>query len=172
MDDVTRLAVAAAAGDRFALAAFVRDTQTDVWRLCRHLAGPAAADDLAQDTYLRMLDALPRFRGDSSARTWLLAIARHTAIDHVRREQRRRRRPAFWVYPAAPDALGYTENETAALLGALDADRREAFVLTQLVGLTYAEAATVAGVAVGTIRSRVARARADLLVQLERAERA
>ena len=50
-----------------------------------------------------------------------------------------------------------------ALLDALDADRREAFVLTQLVGLSYAEAADVAGCPVGTIRSRVARARDDLV---------
>ena len=52
------------------------------------------------------------------------------------------------------------------LLDRLSADRREAFVLTQLVGLPYAEAAAVAGVPVGTIRSRVARARADLVTAL------
>ena len=52
-----------------------------------------------------------------------------------------------------------------ALLDALDPDRREAFVLTQLVGLSYAEAADVCGCPVGTIRSRVARARAELVDQ-------
>ena len=52
------------------------------------------------------------------------------------------------------------------LLARLDADRREAFVLTQLLGLPYAEAAEVAGCPVGTIRSRVARARADLIDSL------
>lgn len=51
----------------------------------------------------------------------------------------------------------------ADLLDRLDPDRREAFVLTQLLGLSYAEAAEVAGCPVGTIRSRVARARADLV---------
>ena len=50
-----------------------------------------------------------------------------------------------------------------ALLDVLDHDRREAFVLTQLVGLSYAEAADVCGCPVGTIRSRVARARGDLV---------
>ena len=53
-----------------------------------------------------------------------------------------------------------------AISARLDADRREAFVLTQLLGLPYAEAAEVAGCPVGTIRSRVARARADLLESL------
>ncbi len=55
----------------------------------------------------------------------------------------------------------------ADLLARLDADRREAFVLTQLIGLPYAEAAEVAGCPVGTIRSRVARARADLVASLD-----
>ena len=53
------------------------------------------------------------------------------------------------------------------LLDRLDADRREAFVLTQVVGLSYAEAAEVAGCPVGTIRSRVARARTDLVAALD-----
>jgi RNA polymerase sigma-70 factor, ECF subfamily len=59
------------------------------------------------------------------------------------------------------------ESATVAdLLTRLDPDRREAFVLTQLLGLPYAEAAEVVGCPVGTIRSRVARARADLLTSL------
>jgi RNA polymerase sigma-70 factor (ECF subfamily) len=56
------------------------------------------------------------------------------------------------------------------LVGALDRDRREAFVLTQIVGCSYAEAADVCGVPVGTIRSRVARARADLLAAARAAD--
>jgi RNA polymerase sigma-70 factor (ECF subfamily) len=169
VDELTGLAHAAASGDRLALAAFVRATQADVWRLCRHLAGAEAADDLAQDVYVRALESLPRFRGDHGVRPWLLAIARHTAIDHVRKEQRRRRL-TFWVQPAAHYAGGCTEIETVDLLERLDVERREAFVLTQLVGLTYAEAAEVADVPVGTIRSRVARARAELLAMVERAD--
>ena len=55
--------------------------------------------------------------------------------------------------------------EIAAMLAWLDADRREALVLTQVFGYSYAEAAQIVDVAVGTIRSRVARARADLVAQ-------
>jgi RNA polymerase sigma-70 factor (ECF subfamily) len=173
VDELTELAHAAAAGDRLALAAFVRATQADVWRLCRHLAGAQAADDLAQDVYVRAIESLPRFRGEHGVRPWLLAIARHTAIDQVRKDQRRRRlAPRFSARPGLEDDTGRAEIETVDLLAHLDPDRREAFVLTQLVGLTYAEAADVAGVAVGTIRSRVARARAELLAMVERAERA
>jgi RNA polymerase sigma-70 factor (ECF subfamily) len=60
----------------------------------------------------------------------------------------------------------------ADLLARLEPDRREAFVLTQFLGLPYAEAAEVAGCPVGTIRSRVARARADLIDLLGGAEEA
>jgi RNA polymerase sigma-70 factor (ECF subfamily) len=71
----------------------------------------------------------------------------------------------------APDVVA--EGATVAdLLARLDPDRREAFVLTQLMGLPYAEAAEVAGCPVGTIRSRVARARADLIGSLAGVENA
>ena len=156
-------------GDRVALAAFVRRTQPEVWRLCRHLVGPAAADDVTQDTYLRAIPALAGFRAEASARTWLLGIARRAAADAIRREQRRRRLvPRRAV--AAPDHAGSIT--VAALLEPLEPERREAFVLTQLLGLSYAEAAEVAGVAVGTIRSRVSRARAELAEGATRAEEA
>ena len=164
MDDVTALAIAARDGDRVALSAFVRATQPEVWRLCAALASKGDADDLTQDTYVRAFRALPSFRGDSSARTWLLAIARHAALDGIRISQRLRRLSA-----AVGGAARTVEPDPAGLVGAralvrsLDPERRTAFVLTQVLGLSYAEAAEVCGCPVGTIRSRVARARADLI---------
>jgi RNA polymerase sigma-70 factor (ECF subfamily) len=168
---LTGWALAARAGDRDALESFIRATQRDVWRLCAHLVGPGAADDLAQETYLRVLGGLRRFAGRASARTWLLAIARHVAVDHLR-ARNRRPRPAEGLdwetavgSPRDRSASAPFEEvvETNLLLGALDADRREALVLTQVLGLTYTEAAQVTGCPVGTIRSRVARARDDLV---------
>ena len=91
MDDLTRLAAAAAGGDRVALTAFVRRAQGEVWRLCAYLVGRDEADDVTQEVFLRVIKALPAFRGDSSARTWVLAIARHTCADAVRRTGRQRR---------------------------------------------------------------------------------
>ncbi|MFA9431639.1 sigma-70 family RNA polymerase sigma factor [Egicoccus sp. AB-alg2] len=164
MDELTRLLRAAGDGDRAALSAFVRATQDDVWRFCAHLVEPAVADDLAQEVYLRAMRSAPRFRGDASARTWLLAIARNVAADEIRRRQRRRRLPEV-TERVEPDPAG--DVELLDLVGALDDDRRSAFVLTQLLELGYAEAAAVCGVPVGTIRSRVARARQDLLAMLE-----
>jgi RNA polymerase sigma-70 factor, ECF subfamily len=160
MEDLHRLALAARDGDRVALAAFVRAAQPDVWRYVAHLASAAEADDLTQETLLRVLRALPSFRSESSARTWLLAIARRTVADHVRKAQRRRR-----LRPPRPDPVPSTDGlvDLHLLLHALPPDRRDAFVLTQVLGLPYAEAAAVCACPVGTIRSRVARARDELI---------
>lgn len=167
MDELTSLAIAAGRGDRGALASLVGETQADVWRLCAHLVDPAAADDLTQDTYLRAIPALPGFRGDAPARTWLLAIARRACAAEISARSRDRRLTTR--LGAAPDrGLGQPPAEPGAdavvgeLLAALQPERRAAFVLTQLLGCSYAEAAAVCGCPVGTIRSRVARAREDL----------
>jgi RNA polymerase sigma-70 factor (ECF subfamily) len=172
MDDVTALALAAGAGDQVALAAFVRRTQADVWRFCAHVNGRAEADDLTQETYLRAIPALARFEGRSSARAWLLSIARRTCADSVRRAVRRRRLAdqiaAEGVTDVRPEGSG--EVDLRLLLARLDDDRRDAFVLTQVIGLSYAQAAEACDCPVGTIRSRVARAREDLARQLGAAE--
>ncbi|TDC38571.1 sigma-70 family RNA polymerase sigma factor [Micromonospora sp. 15K316] len=165
-DPATECALAARGGDPAAQAAFVRLTQVEVWRFAAALVDPESADDLAQETYLRAFRALPAFEGRSSARTWLLGIARRTCADHLRAVVRRRRLDARLTanahtdrpYPDPAGQLG-----AADLVRRLPAERRSAFVLTQLLGLSYAEAAAVEGVPVGTIRSRVARARDDLV---------
>ena len=159
-DELTSTALRARRGDAAAAAAFVRATQADVWRLCAHLGSPQTADDLTQDTYARAFASLHRFLGRSSARTWLLSIARRACADVVRTAQRERRLELPRPHVAA-DPAGFVAMRT--LIAGLDPDRREAFVLTQVVGLSYAEAAEVCSCPVGTIRSRVARARADLV---------
>ncbi|MFH8513788.1 sigma-70 family RNA polymerase sigma factor [Streptomyces gelaticus] len=174
----TGWALAARAGDREAADAFVRALHRDVVRYVAHLsADPQAAEDLAQDTFLRALRTLHRFEGRSSARTWLLTIARRAVVDDFRRTAAR---PLLadtddWratVERAQPTGLPGFEEGVALqeLLAALPYDRRQAFVLTQLLGLSYAEAARAAGCPVGTVRSRVARARTALTAQLERGE--
>jgi RNA polymerase sigma-70 factor, ECF subfamily len=163
VDEISRLALAAAGGDRVALYGFVRATQTELWRWCAYLVGPGDADDVTQEVYIRAFRALPRYRGDSSARTWLLAIARRTAVDHVRR-QRRLRQPTHAAMRPVPGPEG--ELTVAGAVSALEPERRAAFVLTQILGLSYAEAARVCRCPVGTIRSRVARARHDLITAL------
>jgi RNA polymerase sigma-70 factor (ECF subfamily) len=169
VDPLTVVLSAAGRGDHQALISFIRDTQADVWRFAAHLIDPQSADDLTQETYLRAVRAAPSFGGRSSARTWLLAIAHRVCMDELRVRTRRRRRDALlpWAAPArvAPDVAG--EVTATALVADLDPDRRTAFVLTQLIGLSYEEAAQAADCPVGTIRSRVARARADLVQALD-----
>ncbi len=172
MDELTELLLAARGGDRVALAAVIRATQAEVWRLCRHLVDPAEADDVTQEVYLRAWRTLPAWRAEAGARTWLLGIARRTCVDAVRRRQRGRRLAVAdgdrQGEPSVPDAAG--EVELTALLAGIDPDQRAAFTLTQVIGLSYAEAAKVCGCPVGTIRSRVARARGALIAELAAAQ--
>src|ERR687889_23990 len=172
VEDLERLAAAAVDGDPLAAAALVRATQSDVWRLCAALGDRQSADDLTQETYLRAFGSLHRFENRSSVRTWLLSIGRRVCADAVR--SRRRRRLTLVRDDADLESLGGAgaadpvgEGASVSdLLAGLDPDRREAFVLTQLLGLEYAEVAEVVGVPIGTVRSRVARARADLAAAL------
>lgn len=176
-DEITRLALAAGRGDGASTTEFIRATQADVWRYVAYLVDRSQADDLTQETYLRALRGLRTFRGDTAARVWLLSIARRAVVDHFRKQGRR---PAIAasldaddtvvdrIVPISPEASG--EISLQMLIADLDDDKRNAFVLTQLQGLSYQEAAQVCDVPIGTIRSRMARAREQLLGELAEAE--
>ena len=165
----TQLAIAARDGDLVALDNFVRALHHDVRRYVTHLsADPHSADDLTQETFLRALQSLHRFEGRSSARTWLLSIARRTVADDLRRRAARPRISRYdWQraaeqsqprnLPGFDDGIALSE-----LLDQIPGDRREVFVLTQLAGVPYTQTAAHLGCPVGTVRSRVARARSTL----------
>ncbi|MEU2441416.1 sigma-70 family RNA polymerase sigma factor [Streptomyces rubradiris] len=177
-DAITAWALAARGGDPDAVDLFVRALHRDVHRYVTFLgADPHTADDLTQDTFLRALGSLHRFEGRSSARTWLLAIARRALIDSIRHSSTRPRLSGTGDWQSAAERAqprglpGFDDGIALAdLLDTLPDDRREAFVLTQLLGLPYAEAADVSGCPVGTVRSRVARARTSLIAWLRDAE--
>jgi RNA polymerase sigma-70 factor (ECF subfamily) len=174
VDELTRLLVAGRDGDRGALTAAIRRAQPDVWRLAAHLVGRDEADDVTQDAFLRAYRSLPGFRAESSGRTWLLAITRCACADAIR-GSRRRRRLQHRLVSNHGDGLGTTAEAAVGLdelVAGLHDDRRAAFVLTQMLGCSYAEAAEICDTAVGTIRSRVARARGDLLEQMRAADTA
>ena len=84
MDHLTVLALRAKAGDRNALDRLVTETLSDVLGVCRYLGKPSDPEDLAQETYARALGSIHRFRGDGSARAWLLSIARRVCADATR----------------------------------------------------------------------------------------
>ncbi|MEO6159266.1 MAG: sigma-70 family RNA polymerase sigma factor [Ilumatobacteraceae bacterium] len=168
-DPLRPLIDAAVEGDGNALGELVRRTQPVVWNVCTALGSPGEEHDLVQETYLRAIKSLASYRGEAPVQAWLLSIARRVCADDVRRRQRQRR---------LIDKVGRhtTRSSTPAtdmiddILAQLHPDRREAFVLTQFGGLAYEEAAAVLGCPVGTVRSRVSRARADLLAAVRHAE--
>jgi RNA polymerase sigma-70 factor (ECF subfamily) len=153
---ITALALAAGAGDHIALTTFIRATQRDVYHFLSYLSAPAVAENLTQETYLQAFRSLPRFTDRSGARTWLLSVARRVAANQIERADA----AAAFAYPRPGWEEGAVLRE---LVTRLEADRRDAFVLTQVLGLDYAAAAEVCDCPIGTIRSRVARAREDLV---------
>ncbi len=116
-----------------------------------------------QDTFVRALQSLPTFRGEAPVWRWLVTITRRACAQEIARRQDRRqmttRLDSIRVEPVAGPA---TVVELADALRRLPRQRLEAFLLTSVAGLSYAEAADVCECPVGTIRSRVSRARTDL----------
>jgi RNA polymerase sigma-70 factor (ECF subfamily) len=172
MDDatLTALAMRAREGDQEAASGFVRGTQQQVWRMLVVLSDRGIAEDLTQETYARAFRSLPGFRAESTVRAWLLSIARRVAADHLRAARARPRTDPEVTVEDAGAALALGDFSESVVLRSvvdrLDPDRRLAFVITQILGLSYLEAAHVCGCPLGTVRSRVARARDDLIAHL------
>lgn len=175
-DRLSALAGAAGRGDQEALTILVRDSYDSVWRYVARVVDRQSADDLTQETFIRAIHSLPTFRGESTVLVWLLSIARRTAMDHFRVQKRR----PFLLLGLSGDPADSTsaplvadpgaESDLLGLIWQLEPARRRAFVLTQMLGFTYAEAARSCDIPVGTVRSRVARARENLLEMLASAE--
>jgi RNA polymerase sigma-70 factor (ECF subfamily) len=151
----------AAAGDGGAFDALVRLHRPAVVRFVRPLVGDAHADDVAQETFIRVHRRIGSFAFRSRFSTWVLQIARNAAIDELRGQSRRERlalaAPAG-APPPAPDARA----ELHAALASLSPTVVEALVLVEVFGFGYAEAGEVLGVPVGTVKSRVFQARRKL----------
>jgi|SRR5581483_5471118 len=138
----------------------------------RYLArriGRAAADDLASQTFTIAFERRGTFRaaetGAAGARPWLLGIATNLLCNQRRAEQRFIEIVARLAADAAPAALTpelEAESELAAALADLPADQRDVLVLYAWEELTYEEIACVLDVPVGTVRSRLSRARSQL----------
>ena len=168
--ELRALVDAAREGDNVAVRELVRRTQPSIWRLCNVLGSPGEEEDLVQETYLRAFRSLNSFRGESPINAWLLSIARHVCADHVRSRVRQRRVLGVLSQATEDEWAPAPGNATFALVDGIDSDRREAFVLTQVLGLSYEETAIVLDCPIGTIRSRVARARAELAGEVRAAE--
>lgn len=126
------------------------------------------ADDLVQETLLKALSNMDKFDPGTNLRAWLFTILRNTYYTEIRK--RRRENDGMSALAQQDLNMGPSQEWSATLgslkeaLALLPDDQREALVLVGAAGLSYEEAADVCGCALGTIKSRVNRARAKLLV--------
>jgi RNA polymerase sigma-70 factor, ECF subfamily len=173
-----------ARGHADAFAALFRRRQSDVYRFVLHMTGvPALAEDVAQDVFvIVMRDAGKYEPGRSTVAAWLCGIARNCARQRLERERRftgigDEPENEADIPAVHPDPLGdLTRAERVATLRravlALPLRYREVVVLCDLQELSYAEAADVLGCALGTVRSRLHRARSLLAVRVTALESA
>ncbi len=164
-------------GDKAAFDLLVRKYQHKVVKLVlRYVRSPAEAEDVAQEAFIKAYRALPQFRGDSAFYTWLYRIAINTAKNAI---ASRDRSPIDYHLdlndpeessgmqnrlrdPDTPEGLALTEEIRTIVNSAIEAlpdELRTAIVLRELEGLSYEEIAAAMECPVGTVRSRIFRAR-------------
>lgn len=162
----------ARAGDTAAFAALVRRHQDRVFGfILRMLDARDEAMELTQDVFVKAWQALPGWRPEARFSTWLLQIARNAALDQLRRRRVVQFAPLDDGMDVAdtgpgPEARYASRQRQALLENALQqiaAEHREILLLREVEDLSYAELAAVLGIAEGTVKSRLARARAALL---------
>ena len=163
-----QLVNAARAGDIDAFERIVRRYQTDVLRLAMHVIHDmGAAEDAAQETFVRAFRFLPRYRGDSKFSTWLFSIARNCALDELRRTTKGGLpRDDFDTNVAMRDSDAQVGLEIREAMSDLPLELREAVILIDMFGMSYREASTIVRIAEGTLKSRVHRGRQQLMAAL------
>jgi RNA polymerase sigma-70 factor, ECF subfamily len=145
----------------------------------RILGSHADAEEAVQETFIRLARSAESFRGDAALSTWLFRVAHNVCTDRIRHEARRPRTPVADVAELA-EAPSTDEQQAAdaraeigevgRALARLDETSRTLLLLVAVDGLSYAEAAVATGHAVGTVKSRVSRARVRLGELLEETE--
>ena len=166
---------AAAGGDTEAFARLVRTYENKIYSLAFRMCGSADdASDIAQEAFLAAWRGLPSFRGDSGFATWLYRLTSNVAIDYLRRQKKQRGNmslddeelglDAVDTGPGPQDAAERTEvrSVVAAGLQELSEGHRQVLVLREIQGLSYEEIADVLEVDLGTVKSRISRARSAL----------
>lgn len=172
--DEAELVDRARGGDAGAFAVLVRRHQDPVFRLCSRMLGDRSdAEDAFQETFLRAWRALALYRAEASFGTWVYRIA----VNHCYRILARRPTPRaapFAEEPqareASPEREVVARDELAFVEGALSAlgpAQRAVVVMRHVEGLSYAEIAEVLGTTEGAVRSRLNRARRDLVRAME-----
>lgn len=174
------LVTLAQTGDPAAYGALVRRHQDRIYRHLLNLTGSREdALELAQEVFIKAWEALPAWRPDAQFHTWLYRIASNAALDLLRR----RKVVQFVAMEDDYDAASQQPGPEAQLQGRqrlrrldaalarLPAEQREIILLREVEGLSYDELAATLGIDMGTVKSRLARARAALAESDERIER-
>ena len=173
------LVARAGAGDQEAFEQLVRDNQNRVYSLAVRLVGDREeAADLAQEAFLKAWQGLASFQGESSFSTWIYRLTTNVCIDYLRRKKRRQEvEPAVslddedsgWAEPADAGQdpqrkLEEAERSRALSRGLerLPEHQRQVLVMRELSGLSYQEIGVATGLDLGTVKSRIARARLAL----------
>lgn len=188
VSDEALLVQRCAVGDEDACAELVSQHQRMVYQLAVHLLGDREeALDLSQEVFLRVFRTIDRFRGHSALRTWLYRIVVNQARNRQRWWRRRRRADQVSLDEhlrdhgdiaarhdlTAPDDVLNRKELARRIWIALDRlpfDQRTAIILRELEGLSYEEIGYSLGVAIGTVKSRLARARELLRAELKGVE--
>jgi RNA polymerase sigma-70 factor, ECF subfamily len=162
-------------GDEDAFALIVRQYQTPLFNyVLRVLSGDRAlAEDMCQEVFLRVYQALPRFDDRCRFTTWMFQVAKHRVVDELRARERRVRTPVdLDSLPQLRLAVQPTEavESMDALwraIGSLPLDLRMALVLRDVVGLTYSEIADTLETTLATVKWRIYKAREGVVSELE-----
>ncbi|MCK9382543.1 MAG: sigma-70 family RNA polymerase sigma factor [Sulfuritalea sp.] len=182
-DAESELIARAQEGDHRAFAALVRRYQDRVFRFILRLIGARdEAMDLTQETFMKAHQALPGWRPEAQFRTWLFRIAHNAALDVLRRRERIEfvsfaDLPAGEEDHALPDPARQPDQRLAdrqsielleRTLQELPAEHREILLLRELEDMSYTEIAATLGIAEGTVKSRLARARSAAIAGYQR----
>ena len=173
------LVARAQAGDQKAFRDLYRQHAGRVYALCLRLTGDASdADERTQDVFVRLWDKLRSFRGESAFSSWLHRLAVNVVLNEQRARGRREKRVApaaepeelAGAQPAAPlhDGTVGVSIELERAIAELPDGAREVFVLYDIEGYAHAEIASLTGIAEGTSKAQLFRARRLLREKLER----
>jgi len=163
------------AGDRAAMHAFYARYQRRVFGLIARICGAQEAEELTQEVFLRAFRAIDRFRGDAQLSTWMYRLAVNAALSHagrtMARDKKRRvvtdEEMAQLPAPAAGEGDPRLRQHLERALGELPAGYRAVIVLHDVEGLQHDEIAEILGCRVGTSKSQLHKARAQMRKKLE-----
>jgi RNA polymerase sigma-70 factor (ECF subfamily) len=183
MDDEPQLIQRAKSGDASAATEIVERYQRRIYTLClRILSDADAAEELTQETLVKALTGLERFDGRAGLGTWLHRIATNACYSRIRSDRVRARGRVPWPESTEPEArsgvkradegidAGRRQRLVSLALDQIQPEHRVVLVLRDVQGLEYEQVAEVLGAPIGTVKSRLFRARVALRQAVERLE--